>query len=107
MILSEDQAEYVSRAIRGVYTGALTKDNCRLSSYCTECGVDVQDFPARTTDHVAARYPGFNSSFLIIGCEGYFFIDPNLVGIDRPNWHDTEGNPSPTREVTSPDKGEQ
>ncbi|MEU0218721.1 hypothetical protein ABZ281_28090 [Streptomyces sp. NPDC006265] len=51
-----------------------------LTSVCTECDRHVN--PSDPDGHVMV---GYN---VVIGCEGYWLIDPTVVGIWRPNWHD-------------------
>ncbi|ORT58123.1 hypothetical protein [Streptomyces sp. CB03238] len=51
-----------------------------LTSVCTECDT-----------HVASSDPDGHvlvGSSVVIGCEGYWLIDPNVVGISYPDWCD-------------------
>ena len=49
-----------------------------LSPVCPECG------------HVPEREEGIHvvvgAAAVVIGCEGYWVINPNVVGIPRPSW---------------------
>jgi hypothetical protein len=59
-----------------------------LTSVCTECD-----------RHVAASNPDGHAmvgSSVVIGCEGYWLIDPNVVGIHYPNWLDWRQPAEPT-----------
>lgn len=45
---------------------------------CPECDSDID--PACPDDHV------FVGDLVVIGCEGYHIIDPQLLGLPRGNW---------------------
>lgn len=61
-----------------------------LIDTCTEC--DEIGFHG-DGEHVVIDSPAGNGrTFVIVGCEGYRFVDPNLVGISAPYWTDTNGN---------------
>lgn len=52
---------------------------------CPECGTrpgPTEPDPDRFAEHAMIR------ETVVIGCEGYWVINPNAVGIDSPNWHD-------------------
>lgn len=52
-----------------------------LTNVCTEC--DLQPTAEGTeSDH------GMIGDFVLIGCEGYYVVNPNVVGIRNPNWCD-------------------
>ncbi len=55
----------------------------RLSPICPECDLpgNPDDF-----DDPHAVLTTTEGPIVVIGCEGYKTIDPNLVGIDAPNW---------------------
>ncbi|MFL4491699.1 hypothetical protein ACJ6WD_10635 [Streptomyces sp. VTCC 41912] len=63
-----------------------------LTSVCTEC--DEHVVPSDLDGHVLI------GSSVVIGCEGYWLVDPNVVGISNPNWSDwttpTEVESKPT-----------
>lgn len=48
-----------------------------LSPICSECG---QMPEPEDGDHVVL------GAAVVIGCEGYWVVNPNVVGIHRPNW---------------------
>ncbi|WP_063729021.1 hypothetical protein [Streptomyces sp. RTd22] len=60
-----------------------------LSSVCRDC--DGQVDSSNLAGHVMI------GSHVVICCEGYFMVDPNVVGIPSPNWSDwrekAESNP--------------
>ncbi|MFC8428574.1 hypothetical protein [Streptomyces sp. NPDC057253] len=51
-----------------------------LTSVCTECDTHIP--PCDPDGHVMA------GSAVVVGCEGYWLIDPNVVGIEAPHWQD-------------------
>lgn len=82
---SPDPAQAIRDADLTTYLAAVVAAMARrdtviagyLSPVCPECGQlgDGQD-----GRHVVL------GSAVVVGCEGYWVIDPNAVGIPRPNW---------------------
>lgn len=55
-----------------------------LGRECPECEQEcIQEFDSQ--DHV------MHAGFVLIACEGYYVIDPNLLGFDAPRWSDANG----------------
>jgi hypothetical protein len=52
-----------------------------LTTTCTEC--DHEPIAEGTE-----REHGMLGDFVLIGCEGYWLINPNAVGIYNENWYD-------------------
>lgn len=48
-----------------------------LTKRCPECDGDATDEPE---DHVLVQ------GWCVVACEGYWVVDPNLVGIESPRW---------------------
>jgi len=74
-------AEAVDAALQaGRITGPLT-------TRCSECGWDFADLDEahEDTEHIIITTAS-DTTAVIVGCEGYFLVNPNLVGIDSPNW---------------------
>jgi hypothetical protein len=73
---ARERAAYLAAVIRAL----LRRDQALqpyLSPVCPECGqVPGQD----DGDHVVL------GAAVVIGCEGYRVINPNVVGIPSPNW---------------------
>jgi hypothetical protein len=56
-----------------------------LNRYCPECGREAE----LDGEHITiATVGGFTVA--VIGCDGYWCIDPKLVGIHAPNWSPAE-----------------
>jgi hypothetical protein len=79
----QDYAEAVDAAL-----GAGTIDT-PLTTRCQECDEDFSDIDkARAeTGHIIVATTS-DTVAVVVGCEGYFHINPNLVGIDSPQWQD-------------------
>ena len=60
-----------------------------LTTTCPECGVDFADADDAHNDDLHIIMASTIDTFaVVVGCEGYFVVNPNLVGIDAPNWSD-------------------
>lgn len=56
-----------------------------LAEGCTECGEAIDNMaPGERQFHVIAKKDGVE--FVVIGCEGYWMLNPSAVGIHAPNW---------------------
>jgi hypothetical protein len=73
-----DNLSVMTHIVDGKYTGPFTNT-------CPECGDHVDDIT--DTEHVVVTLTG-DVTAIVVGCEGYFVIDPNLVGIDSDTWQD-------------------
>jgi hypothetical protein len=51
-----------------------------LGNYCSECDSHIDSFNSEM--HLLYK------ERLLIGCEGYWFINPSHLGIHSPNWSD-------------------
>ena len=71
----EDQ-EYVE----AIWKAPLRTIAGELTKVCPECG----ETPETNSDSDHAMV----LCFVAIACEGYYVVNPNLVGFSRPNWSD-------------------
>lgn len=55
-----------------------------LTERCPECG----QVPMGSD----LDYHRMHDDNVIVACEGYYVVDPNLVGFDSPNWMDWKDN---------------
>ena len=58
-----------------------------LTSTCPECGSHFADIDEayEDTEHIIIATTS-DTTAVVVACEGYFVVNPNLVGIDSPNW---------------------
>jgi hypothetical protein len=82
MIVTPELARYLIAIIQAVVFEGRT--DIPLTNTCPECGVDLQDDDA-DIEHLIITLTS-DTTAVVVGCEGYFVINPNLVGIDAPNW---------------------
>lgn len=65
--------------------------NPALTTRCQECDSDFADIDEARADedHIIIATTS-DTTAVIVACEGYFQVDPNLVGIEGPwqNWMD-------------------
>ena len=55
--------------------------------YCPECDRNVPE------DCDDSEFPHrYAAGVLVVGCEGYFVVDPNLMGFNMPAWLDWQTN---------------
>lgn len=75
--LTDADRRYVQAAIKALKDGAFLI--LWLTPRCPECG----QIP-READGLHQVFVGH----VLIGCEGYYAIDPNAVGIESEGWQD-------------------
>jgi len=71
---------------QGKYVPALMK--------CPECDTLVRDMgPDQVNEHVVIEQRIYNNNnkykiiqYVIMGCEGYWVVDPEKLGLPRKNW---------------------
>jgi hypothetical protein len=82
-----DYAEAVDAAIvAGTLEGPFT-------SRCPECDFDFADADSADLDEDHLIVALTSDTFaVVVACEGYFVIDPNLVGIESRNWQGPDTN---------------
>lgn len=93
MNINVETADYVYRVVNAIADGTITGPNLGIGNWCPECD-DVIDATYDDNGHIMTRTPDGLTDVVIVGCERYWAIDPNLVGIVSPNWTDAAGNPS-------------
>jgi hypothetical protein len=62
-----------------------------FTSSCPECGSDFSDTDEAYEDneHIILALAS-DTYAVVVACEGYYVINPNLVGIDSANWQGPE-----------------
>jgi hypothetical protein len=60
-----------------------------FSSRCSECGDRFADADEAYADenHIIVSITS-DTFAVVVACEGYYMVNPNLVGIDSPMWSD-------------------
>lgn len=89
MELTEKERAYVAAVQSMIEAHADNEDASPifpwLTTRCPEC--DESHADAAQKDAFEADHYMIGQA-VIIGCEGYSIINPNVIGIDRPNWQD-------------------
>lgn len=80
MIITKQTGDYIMRVMTGL--DLLVIDG-KVTNRCPECSETLTFF--ETGDHIAAAY-GQDNVAVIVACEGYWCIDPSLVGLPRGQW---------------------
>jgi hypothetical protein len=79
MNIDMKSARYIINAIAAIDDeNALIETH--IGNYCPECDENINSLAINEDAHIL--YDGK----LLIGCEGYFLINPNLLGIYSPQW---------------------
>ncbi len=97
--MSTDITLAAARYIAAVATALMKNPDALITTaICSECESEPGDEPTPALaldDHVSLLYDGEHIfaavdgwTAVIIGCEGYWAIDPNSVGIYSPGWQD-------------------
>lgn len=79
MLIDLKAARHVLACVEALVAEKLPLEH-RVSE-CPECCEEIDIF---NTEHLI--WGERDDVVIIIGCEGYWAIDPALVGIDSPNW---------------------
>lgn len=99
MLFDTRSAEYLAACTKLITTPqspeVMDKVRPYLTNRCSECGEVVNIF---ATHHVVvADGQDGTGAYVVIGCEGYWLINPNVVGVKNIDWQDW------TKPVDSPD----
>lgn len=79
------EARYILAVVQAIVQETLPVE--ARTNECPECTGTIlpADFAAQR-DHLVWVSQAGDEVVVIIGCEGYWVVDPALVGIDSPNW---------------------
>lgn len=67
-------------------------EGIKMTTTCPECDQVTNYWGTTDTgDHLVLALSD-GTHMLLIGCEGYWVVDPGSVGLDRGNWTDQSGN---------------
>lgn len=76
---------YLTRVVNALDTNTLHPDAPRTNR-CPECDEDVRLHDSGHLVWAREPFPSEAEIVLIVACEGYWVINPNLVGIDNSQW---------------------
>lgn len=76
------EARYVLAVVEALVRETLPQE--ARTNECPECTGILR--PLDNSDHLIWASQAGDEVVVIIGCEGYWVVDPALVGIDSPNW---------------------
>jgi hypothetical protein len=90
MLLDPRTALYLHRATTALITGTVAIES--TTDVCPECSESVAAarLISDAEHHIAYLDPQHRRVVLLIGCEGYWLIDPNTLGLPSPNWQPNE-----------------
>ncbi len=83
------QHEYLSR----VYATLITEGGhvLKTTTGCTECDTEILADDFETSAHWIMWDPQSQRHIVIIGCQGYWLVEPASLGMDNDNWSGIEG----------------
>jgi hypothetical protein len=83
------QHEYLTR----VYAALTTESghDLKLTTSCTECDLEILDDNFESSAHWIMWDPFSGKHIVVIGCQGYWLINPASVGITSEFWMGIEG----------------
>lgn len=82
------QFEYVGRVYEAL---AVETNEILTTTKCTECDLRVTDETFELSAHWIMFDPARDEHVVIIGCEGYWLVDPSAVGIQSEFWSGIPG----------------
>lgn len=83
MLINQETTTYLAKAVEAIELG---RGDIPLSDTCPECGLRCNTYLRAHDDcHVVMKVSG-DVYAILIGCEGYWCIDPELIGLPRGNW---------------------
>ncbi len=84
-LLTRDRTADYLAAVTGVVD---TLPAETVTDRCPECG--EQQTYRDNDDHIVIVRNATGELVVVVGCEGYWVVDPALAGIDAPNWQPAE-----------------
>lgn len=62
-----------------------------VTTSCTECGLDMKSPMFNPAEHWVLPSAVQGTDVVVIGCEGYWQVEPASVGLENGNWCSIEG----------------
>lgn len=92
MLFDTRTARYLAKAVEMVTTPQPPEIMEQLRPYltnrCTECNEIIDIFDGDGGHAVVTDGQDGTGAYVVIGCEGYWLINPNLVGFRNLQWQD-------------------
>lgn len=91
MLVTLELATYLDRATRAINEG---KIEIPLTNRCQECGEKIDTYHGAAGDdpHLVMQTTS-DTYAVLVGCEGYWQINPALIGLPPGQWQDWTDNP--------------
>jgi hypothetical protein len=100
MLLTSPLAAYLTRAAEALENAetraALLDAYPHLGDECTECGTVIDRWDEQG-GHVLFE-TAERDVIVVVGCEGYWMVNPNELGIPAPDWDDASVYGGPTED---------
>lgn len=80
--------EYLAKAVDALENDRLGSE--WKSDGCPECGEVVEFGQSYAGDHLIWRDTKAGQDVILVGCEGYFVINPEILGLDPEAWQPAE-----------------
>lgn len=91
MLITMELATYLDRAVKAIEAG---RSEIPLTNTCPECGEKVDtylDAVDQANPHMVMQVTSDNFAILV-GCEGYWMVNPATLGLDGRGWSDWTEN---------------
>lgn len=83
------QHEYLTQVFTALTSGI--GHQLMTTTGCTECDTEILADDFEASAHWIMWDPQSQTHIVVIGCQGYWLINPASVGIDSENWMGIEG----------------
>lgn len=96
MLVTLELATYLDRATKAINEG---KIEIPLTNRCQECGTLIDTYLSASGDdpHLVMQTTS-DTYAVLVGCEGYWQVNPTLLGMSGNMWQDWTDNPLGNKE---------
>lgn len=86
MIVTLELATYLDKVTKAIDSG---KGDIPLTNRCPECGEKIDTYlsAAGGDPHLVMQVTS-DTFAVLVGCEGYWVVDPAQIGMPNPMWQD-------------------
>lgn len=86
MNITRETADYLTKAVRAIDLG---KTPIPLTDRCPECEEKITTWAEATANDGHVVYQTTSDTYaVLIGCEGYWVVNPALIGLPSNGWMD-------------------